>query len=55
MAFPTTGLLDQFNRANETPLSGGGNWAVLSTSINPLKLLSNEIAPQANDDDSSCR
>lgn len=26
MAFPTTGLLDSFTRADENPLSGGGNW-----------------------------
>jgi hypothetical protein len=26
MAFPTTPILDNFQRANETPLSGGGNW-----------------------------
>ena len=24
--YPSTPLLDDFNRANETPLSGGGNW-----------------------------
>jgi hypothetical protein len=27
MAFPTTSILDDFNRADENPLSGGGNWA----------------------------
>ncbi len=27
MPAPNTGYLDQFNRANEDPLSGGGNWA----------------------------
>lgn len=26
MAFPTTSVLDNFNRATENPLSGGGNW-----------------------------
>jgi hypothetical protein len=27
MSFPTTPVLDNFNRANENPLSGGGNWS----------------------------
>jgi hypothetical protein len=27
MAFPTTTLIDNFNRANETPLSTAGNWS----------------------------
>lgn len=27
MAFPTTGVIDDFNRANETPLSVAGAWA----------------------------
>lgn len=26
MAFPTTGILDAFTRANENPVSDGGNW-----------------------------
>ena len=26
MPFPTTGILDNFNRANENPVSQGGNW-----------------------------
>jgi hypothetical protein len=27
MAFPTTGILDNFNRSNEDPLSDGGKWS----------------------------
>ena len=27
MLFPTTGILDNFNRADENPLSDGGNWS----------------------------
>lgn len=29
----TTPLLDNFNRANENPLSGGGNWAQTDSGI----------------------
>jgi hypothetical protein len=28
MAFPTTGVIDSFNRANEDPLSDGGKWSI---------------------------
>lgn len=31
MAFPTTSVLDDFNRADENPLSGGGNWGDRNT------------------------
>lgn len=37
----TTGLLDDFNRADENPLSGGGNWAFNQFLSNQLKLASN--------------
>lgn len=43
MAFPTTGILDDFNRANENPLSGGGDWGDRITN-NDLQLLSNRAA-----------
>ncbi len=29
MAFPTTAILDNFDRSNENPLSQGGNWTML--------------------------
>lgn len=39
---PTTPILDTFTRANENPLSGGGNWANLNTSYGTvIKLISN--------------
>jgi hypothetical protein len=28
MAFPTTGVIDNFNRVNEDPLSDGGKWSI---------------------------
>lgn len=31
--FPTTPILDDFNRADEDPLSGGGNWLTTSTAF----------------------
>ena len=34
---PTTGILDNFNRADETPLSGGGNWAPLGSQAANLR------------------
>ncbi len=43
MAFPTTSVLDSFTRANESPLSGGGNWAAISTAADPLELNSNKV------------
>lgn len=44
--FPSPGLsvLDNFNRANETPLSGGGNWSTpLATGDPNLNLSSNKV------------
>lgn len=45
MPGPSTSVLDSFTRADENPLSGGGNWfgPVLSGQ-NQLKLVSNQIA-----------
>lgn len=43
MTFPTTSILDDFNRADETPLSGGGNWAALDQFIANLDLASNRV------------
>ena len=37
-----TPILDAFNRANETPLSGGGNWSALSNG--GAQLLNNAVA-----------
>ncbi len=48
MAFPSTSVLDNFTRADENPLSGGGNWAVLSTSAPTLKLVSNRVTCSTN-------
>ena len=41
----TTGVLDDFNRANETPLSGGGNWSLTDSVYeggNAMVLLNNK-------------
>ena len=44
MRFPNTPVLDTFNRANESPLSGGGNWAANANWWgDPLELVSNQI------------
>jgi Concanavalin A-like lectin/glucanases superfamily len=41
----STPVLDSFNRANEDPLSGGGNWAnVITGASGRLKLVSNQVA-----------
>ena len=37
---------DDFNRADEDPLSGGGRWAQLDTSIDPYRLVSNTVRPE---------
>ena len=43
MAFPTTGILDNFNRANENPL-GNGTWSgPLFTTDNRDQLISNAV------------
>lgn len=36
-------LLDNFNRADENPLSGGGNWSISGTFVAPFQLFSNGI------------
>jgi peptidoglycan/xylan/chitin deacetylase (PgdA/CDA1 family) len=38
-----TPVLDDFNRANENPLSGGGNWGAIS-SLGSAQLVSNAVA-----------
>lgn len=44
MTIPSTALLDGFTRANENPLSGGGNWAKLSSSdSSDLQIVSNVV------------
>ena len=41
---PSLSVLDDFNRANESPLSGGGNWSTPTTSGDPnLDLSSNKV------------
>jgi len=41
---PTTGILDDFERPNENPLSGGGNWAKLNPASSPdLKIVSDGV------------
>jgi hypothetical protein len=45
MAFPTTGVIDTFNRANEDPLSDGGKWSIGPDDFggtNNLRVASNE-------------
>ena len=42
MAFPTTSLLDSFNRADEDPLSGSGNWSgPILLNMNKMKVVGN--------------
>jgi hypothetical protein len=36
-------ILDRFNRANESPLSGGGNWGHSFTVVQTLNLVSNQV------------
>ena len=38
-----TPLLDDFDRPNESPLSGGGNWAKADASSNVIQLLNNQV------------
>lgn len=40
--FPQTSTLDTFTRANEDPVSGGGNWET-TAAANPLALISNAV------------
>jgi hypothetical protein len=44
-AFPAAGILDTFNRADETPLSGGGAWTRFDTGTfkNTLSVVSNTL------------
>lgn len=47
-AFPTTGVLDNFNRADEAPLSAGGTWTTpIFTGVDSLRLVSNACRPVA--------
>lgn len=45
MSFPTTGILDSFNRANENPLSDGGKWTQFLT--NPMQIVSDQCVGTA--------
>lgn len=44
--FPATAVLDNFNRANENPLSDGGNWTEFLFYGQPLQLVSNQAKGQ---------
>lgn len=48
MSFPTTPVLDNANRANEDPISQGGNWAQSFGDSNPFRVVSNQILPNAS-------
>ena len=39
----TTPLLDDFDRPNENPLSGGGSWAKADASSQGIQLLDNRV------------
>ena len=39
----TTPLLDDFDRPNENPLSGGGSWAKADSSSNVIQLVNNQV------------
>lgn len=48
MAFPTTGVLDTFNRADENPLSDGGNWGGnIAGGTERLRVVTNEVTHDA--------
>jgi hypothetical protein len=44
----STTYSDDFNRSNENPLSGGGNWTVAGSSIAPILLSSNVVAKSSS-------
>lgn len=47
-AFPTTGLIDNFNRADENPLSDGGLWTTaIFVGHSALQVLDNQVVPIA--------
>lgn len=48
MPDPVSPLLDDFDRANEDPLSGGGNWALVDNVYQPMRLLNNEATRRVN-------
>lgn len=54
-AFPTTPVLDDFNRADENPLSTAGSWgaSILSGTHGTFKLVSNAIQDDSAADGSS--
>lgn len=48
---PTVSILDDFNRSDETPLDGGGNWVSMAGFWpNALRLTSNQVARAAGGD-----
>ena len=54
MPFPTTGVIDSFTRADESPLSDGGNWSQGPEEFDgasTLKLVSNQVAQTQTPDD----
>lgn len=56
MIFPITPILDDFNRADESPLSGGGDWpSRLGNTIFTLSLVSNQAISQATQDAAATR
>ena len=38
---------DRFNRANETPLSGGGNWTTVPSTGGTMNLTANQVVPNS--------
>jgi len=54
MPNPTVGILDDFNRADENPLSNGGKWAQVTGGPSALKLVSN-ACEAAGTGGSNCR
>jgi hypothetical protein len=54
LSFPTTGILDDFTRADENPLSDSGNWTnPLLSGDGVLKLSSDTVIPADDTGDSS--
>lgn len=56
MAFPTTSVLDNFNRTTETPLSDGGNWTnPLIFGNSQINTISNTVAQGSSTSNSAYR
>ena len=53
MPFPSNVLRDNFNRADESPLSGGGKWAAGPKYSTSLRLVANRAGPPTTSNDAA--